>query len=292
MLPWPDVLNRWHIHLPVSRAPDTLNWPELFGTALTALIAAAVGAYATGHVTRQANDAQFRRQELDRDTSAAFAMQQKLIRIYSSITSLRDDFVGGYARQISRRSPFLALNLRPFANPPSKIHFSSEELERIHRIGGNELLNLIADLDTRYNAIVESMSMYRDRWIALTDTWDGFLTEDGMLSTGRTAEELQKDVPRLHMLDDIASQAAVFTHELVDIAYAAMLDLYFARGSNLNLQQRMETVTPEGAKISIQSTPFKKKSLFQSIARRWKKQETVAWPEKPFPLYGTRDGSG
>lgn len=260
------------------------NWAELVGTAITALIAAAVGAYATGHVTRRANDAQYKKHQYELDVSAAFAMQQKIVRIYSSVTSIRGDLAAARLRKQVMKSPFLALNFRPFANEPSDVKFSTEELERIHRIGGNELLNLVADLDLRYNAVMRSLIVYRERWINLTDGWDGFVNDNGLLSTARTMEEIRKDAPRLYLLDDIANQASILLDELVHIAFAALVDLYMARGQKLGLKQRLETVTPDGAKISVQSISFDKsrKKSKPLTLRIFKREQKL----KGLSLYG------
>lgn len=228
---------------------------EILTTVLTALIAAAVGAFATGWVTRNVTREFREQEEHDRDAAAAFAMQQKLVKIYSSLVQFRDHFVEARALRAHRKMPYLALALRPFANDSDAVQFSSDELHRMHRVGGHALLNQIADLDGRYNAIVKSNTMYRLRWLELTDDWTGVMT-DGVMTTSRTEEQVLRDQPRLAMLDDIAGQTFIMIDEITNVAFQACRDLFMARGDKLGLRQRMEIKAPHGGEVTLQSMPF------------------------------------
>lgn len=224
------------------------------------IIGAIVGAWMTGWVTRRLSDEQHQRAEMAQDDAVSFALLHKLNRIYSAQVGIISHITEGRRNQPNCTPPRLALAVMPFANGPSTVSFSPEEMFRLTRVAGIDLMNATADLDERHNATAEAMGTYRDQRLEMVEGWTGEVhgakgDTGTMLSTGLTEAMMAKAMPRLVMLDGLLDQVEGMARENAVDAFAALRDLTLARGRYFKRKVGIDLPDPDGRPVEIRYDP-------------------------------------
>lgn len=224
------------------------------------VIGAVVGAWMTGWVTRRMMDQQHKRSENTQDEAVSFALLHKLNRIYSAQVGIVAHIAEGRKNVENCRPPRLTLAVMPFANGPSRVTFTPEEMFRLTRVGGIDLMNATADLDECHNAAVEAMETYRDQRLAMVESWTGETGGAGegvgtMLSTGMTDAMMARATPRLAMLDSLLEQIESMSKANTRDTFAALKDLTLARGRYFKKKVGIDLPAPDGKPVEIRYDP-------------------------------------
>jgi hypothetical protein len=243
------------IHLTIGQPSGLPDELLIAGIGLGAsILGAVVGAWMTGLVTRRLADEQHQRAELAQDDAVSFALLHKLNRIYSAQVGIVAHIAEGRNNQKNCHPPRLSLAVMPFANGPSRVSFSPEEMFRLTRVGGIDLMNSTSSLDECHNAAAEAMETYRDQRLAMVESWTGE-TKGAMLSTGLTDEMMAQATPRLAMLDGLLEQVDVMARRNTQETFAALRDLTLARGRYFKKKVGIDLPDPDGKPVEIRYDP-------------------------------------
>lgn len=219
---------------------------------LGALLGAFIGAWASGQMTKRIN------QELEskKDNATMFSVYLKVSRIYSSAVFTKLDIEKSV---LTAKSKHRALHTvyNPAANDPPLVHFEADELFRVARVGGDELMNDTAGLDDRSNGLSEVISQYRTQWLALTEKWAGEVSDEpGVAVTKFTDAELRKYAPRMAMLDMMLTQILEYADSVAIDAHKALVGVQQARADYFRRHDIAITmVNLDGNPVSIKFTP-------------------------------------
>jgi hypothetical protein len=205
-----------------------------------AILGSVVGALMSGWLTQRQLD----KEDLQKDKTAAFSMFQKLSKIYSAEVSLKRHLEEGISMAAQRPNQPRCLSVRPFANDPAPVHFTTEELYRATKIAGEAFMNDFANLDERHNGLLLASAQYRELRIQFFRDMQGSVTP----GTDRVISALSEDqkrgmAPRLALLDDLLTQLKEYLDQLLlesrrgFVEFLNAQNRFFKRSTRLTLQQ-------------------------------------------------------
>lgn len=253
MLPWSELP---YLHFVVGQTPKEPNQlVDLVSTALsigaggaTAIIGGFAGAYLSERFAR-------RRRALDQlaaQKSSAFALQLQLMGIYTDLVQYREHL--GQSRVAFRaRVPeqrFRAQYHQAFSGEQAQVHFRVEDLQHLAAYSSDDLLNVVADIDRRFNAVVAALNQYRVAWLEVGSELEGDL-QGNFIILSLTQKDIRRLGPKFATLSKMLFDLDPMVEDLVDDAYRGLVGLYQARVKNLGQKSTFEAIDPKGVLVSI-----------------------------------------
>lgn len=225
-----------------------------------ALIGAVVGALATGKVTRGLARSARAEEQREEDEVNSFALQQKLIRIYSSTFDLMMHFRKARQQQLklqsdpSIRSAHIGILFRPFANFTSDQEFTISELYTLNRIGRHKLLNTFVGIDHQHNGLNQALRVFGHRRDQLMDPWTGTPGPDGTVFRAISDEKYAENEHRFIELDHLVGQLEELAADLLDNCILATTALTHAQGVYFEQEISVTLSRIDDEPITIKST--------------------------------------
>ncbi|WP_299176251.1 hypothetical protein [uncultured Brevundimonas sp.] len=219
---------------------------------LTAIVGGFSGAYLSEHFANRRRAAD----KLSWQKSSAFAFQLQLMSIYSDLAQYRECL--GQSRLAFRANLpnrlFRAQYHQAYAGIQSEVHFQIDELRALSEYGSTKLLNFIADIDRRFNAIVAAINQYRSLWLEVGSLLEGPV-EGKFIQLSLTQQDVNKLGPKFATLSRMLDDLDPLVEELVNDAYFAQVGLFHARVKALGLAGTFEAIAPNGKVVTIHPDP-------------------------------------
>jgi hypothetical protein len=258
----------WIAHAKIFESGHAVEWISGATGAAGAIAGAAVTVAWTEFFNRRA-----RRRDLKvRNYAAAFAVWNKLLKIYSISTSIHHHYVELQNNYDPDHGP-MCLQGRAAYIDQSLVQITIDERMTIWTVSGVAALNRLLSLDDQYNFLVGAVSRYLEHRQALFDS----ITPIAMNgAVGTISEEEQRRIaPKVVELDMELTQSFGMAESIVQRAFEALRDLAYSRGRPLGKNFEFGIFTPTGERIRL-STKDAARPL-----RRW--FEFWRWLEPPPP---------
>lgn len=253
MLHWPDFPD---LHVLVSQlgAGESVV-PSWASTALNigaGGVTAVIGGFAGAYLSELFATRRRRADELAAHKSSAFALQLQLMGMYSDLVQYREHL--GQSRVAIRANKpglrFRAQYHQAFSGEQAAVHFRVEDLQALAAYGSSDLLNLIADLDRRFNGIAAALNQYRVAWLEVGSLIEGDL-QGQVVVMSLSEQDLRKLGPKFATLSKILFDLDPMVDEMVDDAYRALVGLYQARVRSLGQTSTFEAIDPSGNLVQV-----------------------------------------
>jgi hypothetical protein len=235
----------WLAHAKILEAGHTVEWISGATGALGAILGSAVTVISTEFFNRRTRRREFGR----RNHSAAFAVYQKLNKIYSTARTIHQHYLSFRETYNPNTGP-QCLSFRGMFFDSAPVWFSIEEREGIWDTSGPQLVNQIQALDASYNFLLNCVGRYEQDRQKLMDA----LVPDSM--DGPVGNLTSIDVrllPKIAELEMMIEQAFPMAGEICDEGFAAMRDLVYSRGKPLGKQFKISLKTPDGETVEFRA---------------------------------------
>lgn len=257
MLPWPDLPN---FHIAIGQTPsDPEKLVDWVTTALnigaggaTAIIGGFAGAYLSERFAA-------RRRILDQlrsHKSSAFALQLQLMGIYTDVVQYREHL--GQSRVAFRaRLPeqrFRAQYHQAFSGEQAQVNFRVEDLQALAAYGSDDLLNVVAEIDRRFNTVVAALNQYRVVWLEVGSQLEGDL-RGNLIILSLTEQDIRRLGPKFATLSKMLGDLDPMVDELVEDTYRALVGLFQARVKSLGQKGAFDAIDPNGVLVRIEPDP-------------------------------------
>jgi len=188
-----------------------------------------------------------RRKEERRKTDAACNdLYRKLMEMYSFSHQFTKHINDGIAKAKENGEAYFSPRIQPYANLPERIVFTSEEINRARLIVGYDATNTVPQIERLYTAIVSSLTIYRDHYIAVQQS--GKVKELG--ERGVVLEFDAADKPRVEaeysMLDDLITEMGDMAQGIKTDAFAFALKLVEGLATYFKRHQGVRITNPQG----------------------------------------------
>jgi hypothetical protein len=212
------------IKVVVEKLPDDRHdYAADFAAASIGLIGALVGAYVGAKVTAAIARKQKSDEERERDDIALVSLFRIINKSYTFATGYVNDANLAVDLHNNGKAQFASAALQGYANYPSRVNISGDELYRSKRVGGYEFSNMIIDLDDRFNSLLEMLTMYR----ALRTQAMSLLkveSNEGTAVVGSVDKDQEALIKaEFSSLDSIISQSLAIADEIRVDSYHAMI---------------------------------------------------------------------
>lgn len=252
----PIVLPDLHIVVDTLRSQPSGEWAKtalnILAGGVTAILGGFAGAYLSETFARRRRKAD----QLVAHELSAFALQLDLMGIYTDVTQYREGL--GQSRVASRvQTPgrhYRAQYHQPYAGEQQHVRFRTEDLQALASYGSANLMNVIADIDRRFNTVVDAINQYRLGSLAVSDTMAGDI--QGEIIVMRLSEdEVRRLTPKMASLTKLLDNLDSLVEDLTVDTYRAMIGLYQARVKSFGLKQPFEGISPAGVLELVQPDP-------------------------------------
>lgn len=226
----------------VEKLPDNKHdYAADFVTGGIGLIGALVGAYVGAKVTAAIARRQKGDDERERDDIAMVSLYRVINKTYTFTTNYIDDVDKASNLYKEMKIQFVSAGLQGYANYPSRVNISGDDIYRAKRVGGYEFSNMIIDLDDRFNSLLEMLTMYnalRNQVMSLLKVE----SNEGTAVVG-SAEKDQEALIKAEFasLDNMISQSREIADELRVESYHALIKCiesivdYFGRDQKIEM---------------------------------------------------------
>jgi hypothetical protein len=256
----------WMSQAKIFEAGHAVEWISGATGAAGAIVGAAVSVAWTEFFNRRA-----RKRDLKvRNHAAAFAVWNKLIKIYSSSMSIKRHYSENEKEYNPDNGP-RCLQGRPGYFDQTLVQLTIDERMTVWTVSGAAALNRLLDLDDQYNFLVQAVTRYLEHRQALFDSLTP-VAVDGAIGT-ISEEDQRRIAPKVVELDMELSQSFGMAASIVQSAFEALRDLAHSRGRPFGKSFEFATLTPAGEKIK-----FSAKDAAKPL-RRW--FEFWRWFEPP-----------
>jgi hypothetical protein len=253
MFPWSDLPDLY-----VSVGQLGASASGIPGWASTALnigaggVTAIIGGFAGAYLSELFAARRRRADQLANHKSSAFALQIQLMGMYTDLVQYREHL--GQSRVAIRANlpglRFRAQYHQAFSGEQHEVHFRVEELQALAAYGSSDLLNLVADLDRRFNTIAAALNQYRVAWLEVGSLIEGDL-QGQVVVISLSKQDLRKLGPKFATLSKILFDLEPMVEEMVDDAYRALVGLYQARVKALGQTGTFEAIDPYGKLVQV-----------------------------------------
>lgn len=244
----------------VEKLPDDKHdYAADFVTGGIGLIGALVGAYVGAKVAAAVTRKQKSDDERERDDIAMVSLFRVVNKSYTFTSGYVGDADVAMTLHKEGKAQFVSAALQGYANYPSRINISGDELYRAKRVGGYEFSNMIIDLDDRFNSLIEMLTMYR----ALRTQAMSLLkveSNEGTAVVGSADKDKEALVKaEFTSLDAMISQSREIADELRVDSYHAMIKCVESIVDYFDRDQKIEMPGLDGKPqvIELKSTPKK-----------------------------------
>lgn len=225
---------------------------NLMAGGLTAVLGGFAGAYLSELFAKRRRKAD----ELASHKASAFTLQLQLMGMYTDLTQYREGL--GQSRVASRAQQtgrlFRAQMHMAYSGAQAQTHFRVEELLALASYGSADLLNVVADLDRRFNTVVDAINQYRVGWLEVSATIEGDL-QGQVVVMSLNEQEVRRLAPKFATLSKVLDDLDPIVEELVHDTYRALVGLYQARVKALGTKATFEAIAPDGKLVSIAPDP-------------------------------------
>lgn len=231
------------------------------------IVGALAGAYAANHWGLKAAREARVRQEKELDDHVGFAIIHKLNKIYSGQKSVRkaleeavtrlDKSKAAAERDGQRYLDHLALEVRPFATALGRVHFSTDEVRRSLKIGGQEIARIMMVLDDRHNTTADLLESYRiekAEFEGVAKPGASFDMARGYLRFQWSDEDYESFKPHLFKLDELAGALLTHSREDEQSAYEALVAILKGRSIIEGAGAKYRVPAPDGRMAQITSS--------------------------------------
>lgn len=173
-----------------------------------AIAGAIIGAIAAGGLTWALQWQQDHRQTRERNRALARSLIFKLMRIHSDFHGLKKHVDECSTRAKTDGLPEGWQSLRPIANLPPNVTFSSDEMGYLLSLQNFDLFNQVLSLDVIHASTAEIFEVYTARRMALTDALSASM--EGLIgTTTMNAEQYAAYAPKAAELDLLAADIRI-----------------------------------------------------------------------------------
>ncbi|MBU1271782.1 MAG: hypothetical protein KJ728_05805 [Alphaproteobacteria bacterium] len=185
--------------------------------------------------------------ERNSQKSSAFALQLQLMGMYTDLVQYREHL--GQSRVAFRaRLPgprFRAQYHQAFSGDQAEVHFRIEDLQALAAYGSRDLLNVVADLDRRFNGIAAALNQYRSGWLAVGDQLEGDI-QGSIIVLSLTQKDMRRLGPKFASLSKILADLEPMVEEMVQDTYRGLVGLFHARVKSFGQTGTFEAINPRG----------------------------------------------
>ena len=174
---------------------ETEFWAAIAGAVVGGFIAYAVQMKALREARKQRDEDHKQLQQ-----ALANALLFKMARIYSNFYGLHRHIEDSFAEAAQRGlkgEPWQFV--RPLANPPDPVHFSSEEMGMVLGLKNDDVFNLVLPMDVIHNSLIDGVKVLNAERRALTERLKADEAEGAVLSG--TLDKDQELALRPQMID-------------------------------------------------------------------------------------------
>lgn len=189
---------------------------------------------------------QRRKDDRKRTDAACNDLYRKLMEMYSFAHQFAKHIDDGIAKAEKNGEVYFSPRIQPYANLPERIVFTSEEINRARLIVGYDATNIVPEIERLYTAIVGSLTIYRDHYIAVQQS--GKVKELG--ERGVVLEFDPAERPRVEaeysMMDDLITDMRDMAEGIKVNAFAFVLKFVEGLATYFKRHQGLRITTPQG----------------------------------------------
>jgi len=213
---------------------------------------ALIGALATYWFTnRQARKASAAAED-ERIEFQSFAVVLKLMSIYAANSAMV--LRVKESMEIYEKGNFVSLSLAvsPYANTPERVRFSPDEVIRVGKFVGDEVLNVLMQIDSYHNTSMDLVDAYREQWSEVQRHIVPHSSEpSGVFNHIWTAKQEAMLRPKLNALDTLVDILRVSSDREAKNAYELIVAITQARLRKFKPNGAFEIENPEGNLVVI-----------------------------------------
>lgn len=243
------------ISLPPER-PDYTG--DLLGGAIGvfgALLGAFVAYWFGSRAERKARAAD----ERARDLFISFAVVHQLNKIYAAQDSIYQHILPVKIAHKPAPNRHISMAVSGFANTPERVHLSPDEIYRVGRIAGKEVLNALMVIDGQHNTTMELVDVYRSQKLdfRVATSSPVYSGENGIVTYEWSKAEYLKIQPILYVMD--LTVEALFENSQKDreSAFNAIVAIVQARAQKFGDKSEYEVRNLDGKTVIITATEVK-----------------------------------
>jgi len=113
------------------------------------------------------------------------------------------------------------------------------------------LLNVVADLDRRFNGIAAALNQYRSAWLQVGSQLEGDIKGD-IVILSLSEQDIRRLGPKFASLSKILVDLDPMVEEMVEDTYRALVGLFQARVKSLGQTGKFEAINPKGVFVQIE----------------------------------------
>ena len=235
-------------------------WAQLFAadhaeawvSGMTGAIGAVLGSLVTIFWTEGFNKRTHIREQKEREAAGMFAVLHRLTAIYSGATKVRDHLSRQFKEAENVGVPFKTLAVLPINRLSAPIEFPTDDLWVAVRVGGDDLINAITALDSRFNNIIEQMQIYSERrQLVLARFTPNYINgNEGRVEL--TPEQFKQVQPGLIEADSLLTQVAPMANDLCIDSFRALEEVIRAKRSPFRKGFALSTQDPNGNEVKLE----------------------------------------
>lgn len=254
----------------VAITVQTPNEPHDYASDLMSggigLVGALVGAFAAYMFGLRASERAKRADDMEKDGFLSFSAILKLQNILSAQGQIIRHIEEGRELMAKAREAAKdkgdgvvvptnpSLFVVPFTNTPERVHFTTEEVIRAGRVGGNATLNIVSVIDGRHNAAMDLIDTYRTLKADFAAKAGVGRLVGGAMQYGMTKESWAAVAPILHLQDELVEELYVGAKTDSQAGYDAMIALMQGRARLLGKEFVYQVKAPDGRQMIVTAT--------------------------------------
>jgi len=224
---------------------------DLWVSGLVGAGGAVLGSFVTILWTELFNHRSRKRERRAKNAVAAFGVYQKLIQIYTGVTTVRTHLTTQFGEAKQAGLPFLCFRVQPLNSLSGPLHFTTDELWALSDIAGSRLINRVNSLDDGFNVVCDVVDHYRT---IRAPIWDKLKPVDAQGVVGTLQIEMTpKQRLDFAALDLMLTQTAEICEGLVRDTFEAVTLLVHSPTKPLGKTMSIKVPDPNGKLVHIQA---------------------------------------
>lgn len=195
------------------------------------------------------------RDDRERDAFTSFAVIHKLQKVYAAQDSIYRHIETATSAFTPGPNQHVSMLVSAFANTPERVTLSADEIYRVGRIAGKDVLNALMLLDGQHNTTMDLIDAYRlakiDFRMATSNKGPAQSGPDGVATYAWTKAEYVKLHPILFQLDQMVAAIRENTRTDRKAALDAIVSIIQARAKRFEDSSEYEVRGLDGALLII-----------------------------------------